>query len=118
MADTQAPRRTQRRASPGSAWSVHVTTVAGIPIRLHFTFLLLLAYLAYASAGPQRWSAMFYVVGLFVCVVLHELGHSVVAQKLGIGVSEIVLYPIGGVARMERIPSPRQELPIALAGPA
>ncbi len=88
--------------------------VSGIPIRLHFTFLLLLGWLAVSGSLV----GMLLVVGVFICVVLHELGHSVVAQKYGIGVAEIVLYPIGGVARLEKLPEPKQEFWIALAGPA
>jgi Zn-dependent protease len=88
---------------------------------LHFTFLLLLGWLAiaaYRGEGPGRWYGLLYVIGIFACVVLHELGHSLVAQRYGIHVSEIILYPIGGVARLEKLPKPAQELWIALAGPA
>ncbi len=101
-------------------------TVAGIPIRLHVTFLLLLAWLAFPSpaSGPQsgsfvqRYAGLLFVIGLFVCVVLHELGHALTARMYGVRTRNIVLYPIGGVASLETLPRPRQELWIALAGPA
>jgi Zn-dependent protease/CBS domain-containing protein len=115
MSDTN---RQARPAAPESAWALNLGTVSGIPIRLHFTFFLLLAWLFFRDTGPSRWFSVLYVLGIFACVVLHELGHSLVAQRYGIGVSEITLYPIGGVARIEKIPGPRQELWIALAGPA
>lgn len=102
-------------------WSLHLATVSGIPIRLHFTFLLLLLWfgaLAGGLSGAGRWHGLAYVVALFTCVVLHELGHSLMARRFGISTKEIVLYPIGGVARIERTPRPVQELWIALAGPA
>lgn len=111
----------EQRPSPESPWSLSLGRVSGIPIRLHFTFLLLLGWLAFAAyrgEGPGRWYGLLYVIGIFTCVVLHELGHSVVAQRYGINVAEIVLYPIGGVARLEKLPHPAQELWIALAGPA
>ncbi|MDE2126539.1 MAG: site-2 protease family protein [Armatimonadetes bacterium] len=96
--------------------------VAGIPIRLHFTFLLLLAWLFVASATskqPHPFDGLLFVVGVFVCVLLHELGHALTAmQFFGIRTVDIVLYPIGGLARIERLPEPRQEFWIALAGPA
>jgi Zn-dependent protease/CBS domain-containing protein len=99
-------------------YALHLATVSGIPIRLHFTFLLLLAYFGLAGEGPGRWTGLLFIIMLFGCVVLHELGHSIVAQRYGIEVAEIVLYPIGGVARLLKLPKPRQELWIALAGPA
>lgn len=102
-------------------WSILVAVVRGIPIRVHFTFLLLLVWIASSAIGSGAGSPLnrvLYVLAIFFCVVLHELGHSVVAQAFGIGVSDIVLYPIGGVARLEKQPKPKQELWIALAGPA
>lgn len=111
-------------ASPSAQdnpWSFNLARVAGIPIRLHITFFVLLAWLFLVFSrqpGPDRWYGLLYVIGIFACVLLHELGHSIIAQRYGISVSEIVLYPIGGVARMEKMPKPREELWIALAGPA
>ena len=98
--------------------ALRIATVAGIPIRLHFTFLLFLLWVG--LAGPHRAGGLSvaYVLALFLCVVLHELGHSVVAQRYGIPVLDITLYPIGGVARIEKRPTARQELAIAVAGPA
>src|SRR5258706_6319130 len=101
----------------GGAWSLSLGRVSGIPIRLHFTFLLLLAWFANLSIQSGQWGGLFFVVGIFACVVLHELGHSIVAQRYGIEVADIVLYPIGGVARLQKLPKPAQELWIALAGP-
>ena len=98
--------------------SLRVATVSGIPIRLHFTFLLFLLWVG--LAGPHRAGGLSvaYVLAIFLCVVLHELGHSVVAQRYGIPVLDITLYPIGGVARIEKRPTAKQELAIAVAGPA
>lgn len=98
--------------------ALRIATVAGIPIRLHFTFLLFLLWVG--LAGPHRAGGLSvaYVLALFLCVVLHELGHSVVAQRYGIPVLDITLYPIGGVARIEKRPAAKQELTIAVAGPA
>ncbi len=98
-----------------NAWAVKIGVVAGIPIRLHFTFLLFLLYVG--VAGQRIGLSILYVLALFTCVVLHELGHSIVALKYKIPVSDITLYPIGGVARIEKRPTARQELAIAVAGP-
>lgn len=99
------------------AWSFQIARIFGIPIRLHLTFLLLIGWLlSMAGANPTMlWLGL----GLFVCVLLHELGHSVVAQRFGVEVLDITLLPIGGLARMASTPrEPRQELFIAAAGPA
>jgi len=101
--------------------AMHIVTVAGIPIRIHFTFVVLMAFLALASAGqgaPGVLVSISFVLGVFTCIVLHELGHSIVAQRYGIRVASITLYPIGGLARITQRPGPRQEFWIALAGPA
>lgn len=98
--------------------ALRIATVAGIPIRLHFTFLLFLLWVG--LAGPHRAGGLSvaYVLALFLCVALHELGHGIVAQRYDIPVLDITLYPIGGVARIEKRPAARQELAIAVAGPA
>lgn len=103
-------------------WSLRLGSVSGIDIRVHFTFALLIVLSANQLAqlhGSQ--GAVFgalSVIGLFACVVLHELGHSLVAQRFGVGVREIVLLPIGGVARLLSEPKkPLHELLIAVAGP-
>lgn len=96
----------------------------GIPIRMHITFPLILVWAALQFgllSGQGMRGAIFGVIVillLFVIVVLHELGHSVVAQSYGVAVRQIVLLPIGGVAQLERIPEkPSQEFAIAIAGP-
>lgn len=112
------PSRDNRADAPvptDNVWAVKIATVAGIPIRLHFTFLLFLLYVG--VAGHRIGLSVLYVLALFTCVVLHELGHSIVALKYKIPVSDITLYPIGGVARIEKRPTARQELLIAVAGP-
>jgi len=104
--------------------SFKIATVRGIDIKIHVTFFLILVYAAivFGSNGRGVNGAIFGIVAtllLFVCVVLHELGHSLVAQRYGITVRDITLWPIGGVARLERIPDkPAQEFWIAIAGPA
>lgn len=95
----------------------------GIDLRLHWTFSLLLAWVGYQGfVDGGIWRAAFLVLlicAVFVCVVLHELGHSLAARRYGVPTVSITLYPIGGVARLGFIPrNPRQELFIALAGPA
>ena len=100
------------------AWSLRIATVSGIPIRLHFTFLLIVTWLAVAGIGRGGIGSALFMLGVFLCVALHELGHSLVAQRYGYKVRDIVLYPIGGVASIEGTPRPRHELWIALAGPA
>ncbi len=105
-------------------WSWKLGEVAGIGVFVHATFLLLVAWVALAHWVSERSAAAalggaVFVVALFGCVVLHELGHALTARRYGVRTRDITLYPVGGVARLERIPEvPRQELLIALAGPA
>lgn len=102
--------------TPGVLISVRLF---GIPIRFHFTFVLLAIFLvAMGLEGPSGAEAAIYVISLFCCILLHEMGHSLVSRRYGIRTLEIVLFPIGGIARLERMPKPREELWIALAGPA
>src|SRR5579884_559910 len=100
--------------------SFQIASIFGIPVRLHVTFFLLLIWLAALGAGKSHpWAGLLFFLGLFACVLLHEMGHALVASRIyGVPTRDITLYPIGGVARMERTPRPRQELGIALAGPA
>ncbi len=104
-------------------WSYRVGQIAGTDIKLHITFLLLLAFIAvvgYASGGvASAIGSTIMIVALFGCVLLHEFGHILMARRFGVRTPDVILLPIGGLARLERIPEePRQELLIALAGPA
>lgn len=100
--------------------AVGVIQIFGVPIRLHFTFILLLIFLLFIGAGGKQSSASMalYILALFGSVLLHELGHALVARRYGIRTLEIVMFPIGGLARLDRLPKAKEELWIALAGPA
>jgi Zn-dependent protease len=91
----------------------------GVPVRFHFTFVLLIVFLTVMGVGGKQSNLMYalYIVGLFASVILHELGHALVGRRYGVRTVEIVMFPIGGVARLEKNPKPSQELWIALAGP-
>lgn len=104
--------------------SLKIGTVSGIDIRIHFTFIFIIIWAAAQGAvglGGVRGGlyAAISILLLFVCVTLHELGHSLVARHMGLRVRDITLLPIGGLARLETLPEkPLHELLIALAGPA
>jgi Zn-dependent protease/CBS domain-containing protein len=105
------------------SWSIPIFRVSGILVRIHITFLLLLAWLAfsyYTQGGSVVAAARIgFILLLFGCVLLHEFGHALAAKAYGINTPDITLLPIGGVARLERMPEkPSQELIVALAGPA
>ena len=105
-------------------YSLGLGKISGIKIEIHWTFLLLLAWIIFSNlrtdVDPEQtiWSLLL-VLAVFVCVILHELGHALAAKKFDIKTSSITLLPIGGLARMEQIPEkPKEELIIAFAGPA
>ena len=113
-------------ASPGSPplkWSWKLVRVAGIDVYVHATFVILILWLAlsyWATAGlPAVVSGVGFILLLFGCVALHEFGHALTARRFGIRTRHITLLPIGGVADLEKMPDdPRQEILVALAGPA
>jgi Zn-dependent protease len=105
-------------------WSTTIGRFAGIDVKVHATFLLILIWVAIthwqAEQSLQAVAAgLLFILALFFCVVLHEYGHALTARRYAVSTKDIILLPIGGIARLARIPdNPRQELWIALAGPA
>jgi Zn-dependent protease len=104
-------------------WSYTIGRIAGTDIKVHVTFLLVLgwwAIIGYSEGGlPSALTSALSLLALFACILLHEFGHILTARRFGVRTPDVILLPIGGVARLERIPEePRQELLIAIAGPA
>ena len=104
--------------------ALYLGTVSGIKIFIHWTFLILIGWIVFSNLNRGLngteilWSVLF-ILTIFGCVTLHELGHALAAKRFHIKTRDITLLPIGGVAQMESIPEkPREELIVALAGPA
>ena len=103
-------------------WSLELGRIAGTAVRVHVTFLLFLAFigiLVYRANGPEAaWDSLAFIILIFICVVAHEFGHVLMARRFGARTRDVTLFPIGGVANIERIPEkPSQEILVALAGP-
>ena len=103
-------------------WSVNIGSIAGTAIRIHFTFLLFLAWIFISSwlsgGGAAAWNGLAFMLLVFACVLAHEFGHIFTARAFGVPTPDVTLLPIGGVARLERIPEkPSEELLVAIAGP-
>ena len=104
-------------------WSFPIGTVRGTVVRIHVTFLLFLVWIGiahYLQGGTYAAAVgLAFMILLFLSVLLHEFGHIFVARRYGVRTPDVTLLPIGGIARLERIPDvPKQEIAIALAGPA
>ena len=104
-------------------WSFSIGRLFGSELKVHVTFFILLAWIglsAYFAAGiGAALDNMIFVVALFACVVAHEFGHALMARRYGIRTPDITLLPIGGLARLDRMPEkPAAEIAVALAGPA
>ncbi len=103
--------------------SFQIAKFFGIPVQIHWSFGLIFVWVLYVGFkenwdwGSIAWSVMF-VIALFVCVVMHEFGHALTARRFGVSTRDIILSPIGGVARLDRLPEkPMQEFYVAIAGP-
>jgi len=103
--------------------ALRIATFFNIPVRVHWSFLLIFVYVLYTGSNQgwdianMTWSLIF-VLALFGCVVLHEFGHALTARRFGVETRDIILSPIGGVARLNKLPEkPLQEFLVAIAGP-
>lgn len=104
-------------------WSINLGSIAGTSVRIHLTFVLFLLWIGVSQyrleGAAAAWDMLAFISLLFFCVVLHEFGHILMARRFGIKTSDVTLFPIGGIANMERIPEkPSQELLVSIAGPA
>src|SRR5258707_15080349 len=104
------------------SWSVNIGSIAGTAIRIHVTCLLFLVWIFVAGLATgglnDAVSSLVFMVLLFACVLAHEFGHIFTARAFGVATPDVTLLPIGGVARLERIPEkPSEEVLVAIAGP-
>ena len=116
---TDAPDRPAAPTRHGSSFLI--ARIAGIDLRVHFTFLILVALFGAAAPDPGVVSALVsvgWLLAIFACVVIHEFAHSVMARSRGVEVHEILLLPLGGISKLERLPeNPADEFAIAIVGP-
>ncbi len=104
--------------------TLKIATLFNIPVYLHWSFPLIFLYILFTGnqmdADNQEMAAItVFILIIFLCVLLHEYGHALTARRYGVNTRDIILSPIGGVARLEKIPEkPSEELKVALAGPA
>ena len=104
--------------------SIRIVTLFGIPVHIHWTFFLIFVYIYFLgyfsdSAPKLTTSYTILIVLLFVCVLMHEFGHALTARRFGVSTHDIILSPIGGIARLSKLPEkPIQEFLVAIAGPA
>src|SRR5215470_12499236 len=104
------------------SWSLSIGRIAGTAVRIHITFLLFLVWIWFANyqtgGAAAAWNSLLFIVLLFLCVLAHEFGHIFTARAFGVPTPDVTLLPIGGVARLARIPeAPWEEFLIAIAGP-
>jgi Zn-dependent protease len=104
-------------------WSLTIGKFAGVAVRVHITFWLLIVWIGISAAREGGIAAaaqsVTFILALFACVTAHEFGHILVARRFGIETREVTLLPIGGVASLQRMPdTPAREMAVALAGPA
>ncbi len=102
-----------------SIWTINICKIKKIPIRIHITFFLFLVWVAFEEsvAGGTPIIEVLFVITLFGCVLLHELGHALTAKHFGVRTRDIILYPFGGIAALLEEPKPKAELFITAAGP-
>lgn len=102
-----------------TAGTIRGFRLLGVPVRLHFTFLLLVIFLIVTDLSSRESSGSYalFLLGLFASVLLHEMAHAIAGSKLGVRTTEIVMFPIGGLSRLERKLTPGEELWVALTGP-
>jgi Zn-dependent protease len=105
-------------------WSLKIGRFSGIDVRMHITFMFLIGWVAFlhwrqGQSVAAAVAGVSFILAVFLCVFLHEFGHALAARRYGIKTRDIILLPIGGIARLEKLPSnPMHELWVALAGPA
>ena len=117
------PASVSRRGGGPMKWVYTIGRIGDTEVKVHLTFMLFLIWWAvggYQQAGVSgAFAAALWLLAVFGCILLHEFGHIFTARQFGVRTPDVILLPIGGVARLERIPEePKQELLIAIAGPA